>query len=250
MSLSLIPAIALLVVVVLTNPSSEEHKKTTRVPSKSPVVVRKASPSKKIEKKEDPLVKVENPSGENIDYQAILVYIKSKFKTIGDKDAEDISYHLVDYGNQFDVDPKFAAAVIARESAFNKNAISSTGAKGLGQIKDFNYPSLSISDPYSITENVRGTTKYLKEMLTNWQKTKDAYQQKITTPEEKSYKEINQSDKVKLALASYYKGFTAVKNGNGELDTKTQGYVGDILSFYDEISSIRENLEKEELTQK
>ena len=68
-----------------------------------------------------------------------------------------------------------------------------------------------------ITENVRGTTKYLKEMLTNWQKTKDAYQQKITAPDEKSYKEINQSDKVKLALASYYKGFTAVKKGNGEL---------------------------------
>ncbi len=87
-------------------------------------------------------------------------------------------------------------------------------------------------------------------MITNWQKTKDAYQQKITAPEEKSYKEINQSDKVKLALASYYKGFTAVKHGNGELDTKTEGYVGDILSFYHEISSIRENLEKEELTQK
>lgn len=250
MNFSLIPAIALLVVVVLTNPNSVEQKKQTPSSSKSPVVVRKppVSPTKPV--KDDPLVKVEKPSEDDVDYQAILAYIKTKFKSIEDKDAEDISYHLVDYGKQYDVDPKFAAAVIARESAFNKNAISSTGAKGLGQIKDFNYPSLSISDPYTISENVRGTTKYLKEMLNNWQKTKEKHQQKITAPEEKSYKEINQSDKVKLALASYYKGFTAVKNEKGELDTKTKGYVGDILSFYDEISLIRENLEKEELTQK
>jgi hypothetical protein len=235
-SLSLIPAIVLLVIVLMSNPAHVDDKQSQK----------KHSLSQRIEKVEDPYMSIESPSFDNFDYQAILSYIKTKFSTIGEDDAADISKNLVDFGNEYDLDPKFAAAVIARESAFKKEAVSSTGAKGLGQIKDFNYPSLGISDPFNITENVRGTTKYLKEMLSNWQKTKENHTKKETEPEAKSYESMGQVEKVKLALASYYKGFTAVKNENGELDSKTEGYVGDILGFYDEIESIRISIEKEQ----
>ncbi|MFT5171347.1 MAG: soluble lytic murein transglycosylase-like protein, partial [Candidatus Marinamargulisbacteria bacterium] len=111
-----------------------------------------------------------------------------------------------------------AAAVIARESAFNKNAISSTGAKGLGQIKNFNFKSLKINDPYDIKQNVSGTTSYLKRMLSKWK---------------------DQSNNVSLALASYYKGYTNVKKGGGKLDKKTSGYVNDILDYYKDLEDLR-----------
>jgi len=235
MSLSFIPAAALLLVILLTNPSADNRDEKPRYATKKQVRFEQL----------DPLIRVEEPKSDDMDYEAILTYITSTFKTIDQEDAESISQSLVEYGKQFDLDPKFAAAVVARESAFKKEAVSSTGAKGLGQIKDFNYPSLGISDPFNITENIKGTTQYLKKMLSNWQKTKEDYKEKMTAPEEKNYKDISQSEKVKLALASYYKGFTAVKNDNGTLDTKTKGYVGDILDYYNDITSIRDDLEKE-----
>ena len=161
---------------------------------------------------------------DSLDYQAILSYIKSKYKKITDVDAKQIARQLVDYGKEHKVDPKFAAAVIARESAFNKEAISVTGAKGLGQIKDFNFKSLKIQDPYDIKQNVKGTTKYLKKMLGKWK---------------------DDSNNVSLALASYYKGYTNVKKAEGQLDTKTKGYVNDILKYYDDLKKIRKDKENQ-----
>lgn len=240
MGLSLIPAALLLIIVLTTNPTVQDEKSVSK--SSAPVHSKKTVAEK-------PYTAVESPAGDDFDYQAIFSYIKTKFKSIGDDDAHDISQNLVNYGKEYNLDPKFAAAVIARESSFNKEAVSSTGAKGLGQIKDFNYPSLGISDPFNITENVKGTTRYLKEMLTNWHKTKESYDKKKNESTESSFQELDYVDKVKLSLASYYKGFTAVKNENGELDEKTSGYVNDILKFYDEISSIRTSIEKENYTQ-
>jgi Soluble lytic murein transglycosylase and related regulatory proteins (some contain LysM/invasin domains) len=133
-----------------------------------------------------------------------------------------IAKSLVEYGKKNQLDPKFAAALIARESAFNNKAISSTGAKGLGQIKDFNYKSLRISDPFDIKQNARGTTKYIKRMLSIWK---------------------GKSDNISLALASYYKGHGAVKKDNGKLDKTTSAYVKDIMNNYKKIVNIREKKE-------
>ena len=60
------------------------------------------------------------PSDPQGDYQTILGFITDRYKTISREDAETIANYLVDYGKEHGVDPKFAAAVIARESAFNK----------------------------------------------------------------------------------------------------------------------------------
>ncbi|MBT3260888.1 lytic transglycosylase domain-containing protein [bacterium] len=158
------------------------------------------------------------------DYKSILKYITSKYKKIQIKDAKEIAKSLVDYGREHDLDPKFAAAVIARESAFNRKSVSSTGAKGLGQIKDFNHKLLGIKDPFSIKQNVSGTVQYLKSLLGKW---------------------TDSSKKVSLSLASYYKGYGAVTRANSELDNTTQKYVDDILNKYKEIKGFRENIERE-----
>lgn len=166
------------------------------------------------------------------DYIAIKSFIKKKFKKINESDANAISKYLIEFGKKNQLDPKFTAAVIARESAFDKNAVSRTGAKGLGQIKDFNYHSLQISDPFNIKQNISGTSEYLRRMINKWETqskvAESATPNHIVTPK-------NQQDKVKLSLASYFKGFTQINRENGELDEKTNQYINDILNYYDEI---------------
>jgi soluble lytic murein transglycosylase-like protein len=164
-------------------------------------------------------IEVDYPfANEDLDYTCIYTFISRYYPSVSPEDAQEITRSLITHGKEHQVDPKFTAALIARESAFNRRAISVTGAKGLGQIKDFNFPSLGIQDPYNIQENVAGTTKYIKSMLFSWE---------------------GQSSKVALALASYFKGYTAVKNDAGNLDAKTAGYVRDILSTYDKLLKSR-----------
>jgi hypothetical protein len=174
------------------------------------------------------------------DYRAILSFIKNKYHKIKQEDAESISKYLVEYGEKNQVDPKFAAALIARESSFNKGAVSKTGAKGLGQIKDFNFEALHIKDPFNVKENVSGTTQYLRTMFNQWQSRIDTGPSKkpkdTDDASEVAFVQPNsQLEKVKLSLASYYKGFTQVNREGGTFDEKTQQYVSDILSYYDEI---------------
>lgn len=152
--------------------------------------------------------------------ESILNYITSVFKSINKEDAEEISSGLVEYGKKYNLDPKLAAAVIARESGFNKKAVSRTGAAGLGQIKDFNFKSLKINNPFNIKENVSGTTEYLNFMLSKWK---------------------GKNENVNMALASYYKGFTNVKKKG--VDSKTEHYVNDILDYYDTIKKYRNDLD-------
>ena len=66
----------------------------------------------------------------------------------------EIAYWIDEYASKEDIDPMLVAALIDRESSFNKRAVSKTGAKGLGQIKDFNFKSLEINDPYDVKQNV------------------------------------------------------------------------------------------------
>jgi len=152
------------------------------------------------------------------EYRAIFVYIRRNFKKVTTREAEQIAKYLVDYGKKHNIDPKFAAAVIARESGFNRKAVSRTGAKGLGQIKSFNYKSLKIRDPFDIGQNISGTTAYLSRLVGRWK---------------------NHSKKASLTLASYYKGPNAIQRAQGKYDSDTHRYVRDILKNYEKIKAIR-----------
>lgn len=166
-----------------------------------------------------PSLEVENiPIDERLDYHAIRQFISQRYTKVTPDDAELISRSLVQYGKENQVDPKLIAALMARESAFNRDAISVTGAKGLGQIKDFNFDSLAITDPFDITQNTRGTVTYMKRMLKRWQ---------------------SDSKKVSLALASYFKGHNAVARSEKRVDPVTKQYVQDILSHYKKLQELR-----------
>ena len=225
MSFSIIPGVFLIILVILSgvdDPVSKQEKKSfinkQLFSSKKPIGM--------LDQKES-------------DQQTIYNYITSKFKKVSIDDAKNIAEDLVNYGKKHNVDPKFAAAVIARESGFKKDAVSVTGAKGLGQIKDFNYKDLKINDPFNINQNVNGTIKYLKKMIKKWNENNDqVVVEKGGHQQDSKKKLVDKKDHLKLALASYYKGFTAVKQTG--VDQKTQKYIEDILDYYQEISNSEE----------
>jgi len=176
------------------------------------------------------------------EYNAIYSYIQSKFKTVDKKEAKFISETVVNCAVQYQMDPKLVAAVIAHESRFNKNAISATGAKGLGQIKDFNFKGLDIQNPFDIYQNINGTTKYLKSIITTWQKKFEALQDK----NDKSILEDNKKKILSLALASYFKGYTGINKDKGYFDFKTKQYINSIYQHYQNISLLVINTSQKE----
>ena len=156
------------------------------------------------------------------DFDVIQSFIMSlRPARISVTDAVHIAHCCVTYGKQYRVDPLLIASLIYRESTFNAQAVSATGAKGLGQIKTMNFPDLAITDPFNIEQNVRGTAHYLKKMISLWDK---------------------HPKQLELGLASYFKGYMGVKREVNHMDAKTTGYVNNILDKYQEISQLKQGV--------
>jgi len=148
---------------------------------------------------------------ETVIRQSIHDFIKQHNTTVSDADGRAISRWITTYAHHETIDPFLVAALINRESAFKKDAVSQTGAKGLGQIKPFNFESLHISNPFNIKENIRGTVRYLKRLHVMWQES---------------------SDPTRLVLASYYQGPNKTKETTGQFPRHVEDYVNDILTTY------------------
>ncbi|MBL6722690.1 MAG: lytic transglycosylase domain-containing protein [Candidatus Margulisbacteria bacterium] len=147
--------------------------------------------------------------------QKLLTFIQKSNPKLSKEDGVEIAYWIDEYSKKEGVDPMLVAALINRESSFNKAAISQTGAKGLGQIKSFNFDSLGIDDPYNIKQNVRGTVTYLKHLFTLWK---------------------GSANKTRLALASYYQGPNATKKKQDNMPEHVTNYVDDIIKRYQDLN--------------
>jgi soluble lytic murein transglycosylase len=106
------------------------------------------------------------------------------------------------------VPPALVKAVIAAESAFDSAAVSRAGAQGLMQLMPQTSRDLGVEDPFRPDENVRGGTRYLREML-------DRY------------------GDMTRALAAYNAGPTAVDQYRGVPPyAETRDYVKRVLNYY------------------
>ncbi|UCF41747.1 MAG: lytic transglycosylase domain-containing protein [Gemmatimonadota bacterium] len=104
--------------------------------------------------------------------------------------------------------PALVKAVIAAESRFDSEAVSRAGAQGLMQLMPETARELGVEDPFRPEENVRGGTRYLREML-------DRY------------------GDMAHALAAYNAGPTAVDQYRGVPPYReTRDYVRRVLTYY------------------
>lgn len=111
------------------------------------------------------------------------------------------------------VDPALVEAIIANESGFDPNATSRAGARGLMQLMPQTAASLGVADPCDPEQNVRGGTRYLRELLERF-------------------------GDARLAVAAYNAGPEAVERYRGVPPyPETQRYVRNVMARYRELRS-------------
>lgn len=99
-------------------------------------------------------------------YQAYVArFIAGYNKKLSWPEANAMAQAIMHYSQHYGVDFRLVTGLIAVESSFRSNAVSSSGAIGLGQLKPDTAKWLGVSDPYNPVDNIAGTTRFLSWLL-------------------------------------------------------------------------------------
>ncbi len=118
----------------------------------------------------------------------------------------DLHEMLDEAGHEHNLDVDLLASLVKAESGGNAHAVSRTGARGLMQLMPGTAADVGVKDSFRPSENVRGGTTYLDELLTQYH------------------------DNLALALAAYNAGPAAVAKYRGIPPYhETQAYVARVI---------------------
>lgn len=99
-------------------------------------------------------------------YQSLVAAFISRYnKQLSWQEASAMAQAIMYYSQQYGVDFRLVTGLIAVESSFRTNAVSSSGAIGLGQLKPDTARWLGVADPYNPVDNIAGTTRFLGWLL-------------------------------------------------------------------------------------
>lgn len=117
----------------------------------------------------------------------------------------------------YDVEENMIKAVIQAESSFREDAVSSSGAEGLMQLKPGTAAGLGVADSFSPAQNIMGGTEYLK-------------------------KQLDRFGDIRLALAAYNAGPGKVESLGitdpdnaaeyAKLDEDVRAYIANVMAYY------------------
>ncbi len=114
------------------------------------------------------------------------------------------------------LDPRFIMSIVTVESRWRANAVSHSGARGLGQLMPRTAASLGVN-AWSASDNLRGTSNYLKTLVTRF---------------------AGKPDATKLAIAGYNAGPVAVERFGGVPPyAETQHYVVKVLRVWKQLNA-------------
>jgi soluble lytic murein transglycosylase-like protein len=114
------------------------------------------------------------------------------------------------------VDPRFIMAIVTVESSWRANAVSRSGARGLGQLMPSTAAGLDVN-ARDATQNLRGTASYLRSLLDRFR---------------------GQQHWFEKAIAGYNAGPNAVvRSGGIPRNAETQRYVLKVLRVYQRLYS-------------
>lgn len=128
--------------------------------------------------------------------------------------ALQIAEALVGYSVRYKIDPRLVVAMLIVESDFDPNAVSRSGAVGLGQLMPGTAAWMGVRNSYDTTDNLYGTVKLLRTHL-------------------------NQYNDLSLTLAAYNAGMGAVRRHGGVPPYReTQAYVRRVTAIYRQLCGV------------
>lgn len=161
-------------------------------------------------------------AGARVVFPAYRNYIKNHNKRLSETQADQITYAILRYSEEMDMDPRLIVATVIAESDFKVQERSHAGAMGLIQLMPDEVERLKLTNPYNPIENLAGGIFLLKERLNKYSKSS-------------TYSDATLEQLI-LTLASYNAGEGAVKKYGGVPPYReTQGYVKKIMRIYKEL---------------
>ena len=124
-------------------------------------------------RQEPPLSMLAVPSQEGRVPARLLGFIRHYNKKLSPQQMHYLGRSILQFSEYYGLDYQIVASVIAIESSFRPNVVSSSGAIGLGQLKPATAKWLGVVDPYHPADNIAGTSRYLGYLLRKYKGNRD-----------------------------------------------------------------------------
>lgn len=124
------------------------------------------------------------------------------------------------YAHQFSLNHNLVFAMLRWESSFNPQAVSHSGAQGLGQLMPGTAAALGVSNPFDIVDNIRGSVQYLADQMDR-------------------YADRPNQERFCLGMACYNAGPNAVARAGHKVPNiaETRQYINRVAKLFSELDA-------------